>query len=72
MSPVVAQQKFGKTPLLVDDEMETQYKKVYKRAMQTHDASAQINLVSPCCYPICPLPSSACPGLGLQSWLTFL
>lgn len=39
-----AQQKFGKTPLLVDDEMEAQYKKVYKRAMQGNDSSAQINL----------------------------
>ena len=41
-----AQQKFGKTPLLVDDEMEAQYKRVYKRAMQGNDSSAQINLVS--------------------------
>ena len=41
-----AQQKFGKTPLLVDDEMEAQYKRVYKRAMQGKDSSAQINLVS--------------------------
>ena len=45
MSWAAAQQKFGKTPLLVDDEMEAQYKKVYKRAMQGHDSSAQINLV---------------------------
>ena len=43
-----AQEKFGKTPLLVDDEMEAQYKKVYKRAMQGHDSSAQINLVNAC------------------------
>lgn len=43
---VTAQQKFGKTPLLVDDEMEAQYKRVYKRAMQGNDSSAQINLVS--------------------------
>ena len=30
---------------MVDDEMEAQYKKVYKKAMQGHDSSAQINLV---------------------------
>lgn len=28
--------------------MEAQYKKVYKRAMQGHDSSAQINLVRAC------------------------
>lgn len=41
-----ALQKFGKTPLLMDDEMEAQYKMVYNRAMARNDASAEINLVS--------------------------
>jgi hypothetical protein len=40
-----AQQKFGKTPLLMDDEMEAQYKMVYNRAMAGNAASAEINLV---------------------------
>jgi hypothetical protein len=40
-----AVQKFGKTPLLMDDEMEAQYKMVYNRAMARNDASAEINLV---------------------------
>lgn len=40
-----APQKFGKTPLLIDDEMEAQYKMVYNRAMARHDTSAEINLV---------------------------
>ncbi|EIE23585.1 hypothetical protein COCSUDRAFT_65999 [Coccomyxa subellipsoidea C-169] len=39
-----ALQKFGKTPLLMDDEMEAQYKMVYNRAMARNDASAEINL----------------------------
>ena len=35
--------------------MEAQYKKVYKRAMQGHDNSAQINLVSAHCQSPCYL-----------------
>ncbi len=54
-----ALQKFGKTPLLMDDEMEAQYKMVYNRAMARNDASAEINLVSTClasvaCSPLHP------------------
>ncbi len=40
-----ALEKFGKTPLLMDDEMESQYKMVYNRALHKADASAGINLV---------------------------
>ena len=40
-----ALEKFGKTPLLTDGEMEAQYKMVYNRAMSRGDASAQVNLV---------------------------
>ena len=63
---LTALEKFGKTPLLTDGEMEAQYKMVYNRAMSRGDASAQINLVR---LAVCPLlaPAAGCvvEGFGL-------
>ena len=40
-----AEQRFGKVPLLTDDEFDAQYRRVYQRARSRGDASAEINLV---------------------------
>ena len=40
-----AEQRFGKLPLLTDDEFDTQYRRVYQRTRARGDASAEINLV---------------------------
>ena len=41
-----AEQRFGKVPLLTDDEFDAQYRRIYQRARARGDASAEINLVS--------------------------